>query len=117
LRRSTKKNGVRVYRPRSYTEEEQRYLADLQPETSLLYPADPVYTVGKHYIEVNIQRAYRRKEVLPLSEIVAPLLEADPETHHVVMPPAQPFTPSGAGPGPYLEGGRHHLLQEPPFRR
>jgi N-dimethylarginine dimethylaminohydrolase len=109
------KNGVRVYRPRSYTEEERRYLADLQPGTSLLYPADPVYTVGKHYLEVNIRRAYRRKEVLPLREIVAPLLEADPETHHVAMPPAQPFTPSGAGPGPYLEGGdlicyKNHLF-------
>jgi glycine amidinotransferase len=84
----------------------------------LLYPADPVYTVGKHYIEVNIRRAYRRKEVFPLREIVAPLLEADPETHHVVMPPAQPFTPSGAGPGPYLEGGdiicynNHHFVGE-----
>ena len=55
------KNGIRVYRPRPYSNEERGYLAELQPGASLLYPADPVYTVGKHYIEVNIRRAYRRK--------------------------------------------------------
>jgi len=98
-------NGIKVYRPRPYSEEERAYLADLQPGASLLYPADPVYTVGKHYLEVNIRRAYRRKEVFPLREIVAPLLAADSEAHHVVMPAAQPFSPSSDGPGPYLEGG------------
>ena len=109
------KNGAKVYRPRPFSEEERRYLADLQPGASLLYPADPVYTVGRHYIEVNIRRAYRRKEVFPLREIVAPLLDADSESHHVVMPPAQPVAPSSDGPGPYLEGGdiicyKNHLF-------
>ncbi len=108
-------NGIQVYRPRPFTEEERHYLTDLQPGASLLYPADPVYTVGKHYIEVNIRRAYRRKEVFPLRDVVAPLLAADSGTHQVVMPPAQPFTPSSDGPGPFLEGGdiicyRNHLF-------
>lgn len=98
-------NGVRVVRPRPYTEEEKRYLDDVQPGTSLLYPADPVIVVGKHYIELNIRRAYRRKEVFPLREVFAPLIAADPEARHVAMPPAQPFDPSSGGPGPYLEGG------------
>ena len=88
---------------------------ELQPWASLLYPADPVFTVGKTYLEVNLRRAYRRKEVFPLREIVAPLLAADAETNHIVMPPAQPFSPSYAGPGPYLEGGdmicyKNHLF-------
>jgi len=109
------KNGAKVYRPRPYSAEERNYLADLQPGASLLYPADPVYTVGKTYFEVNLRRAYRRKEVFPLREIVAPLLAADPETRHIVMPPAQPFSPSHDGPGPYLEGGdlicyKNHLF-------
>lgn len=108
-------NGVKVYRPRPYTAEERRYLADLQPGASLLYPADPVYTVGTHYIEVNIRRAYRRKEVFPLRDIVSPLLDSGTDNHHVVMPSAQPFTPSSGGPGPYLEGGdiicyKNHLF-------
>ena len=109
------KNGIQVYRPRPYSNEESEYLAELQPGASLLYPADPVYTVGKHYIEVNIRRAYRRKEVFPLRDVVAPLLAADADTRHVVMPPAQPFMPSSGGPGPYLEGGdiicyKNHLF-------
>ena len=71
--------------------------------------------MGKTYLEVNLRRAYRRKEVFPLREIVAPLLAADAETNHIVMPPAQPFSPSYAGPGPYLEGGdmicyKNHLF-------
>lgn len=98
-------NGVTVFRPRPYTEEERRYLDDLQPGTSLLYPADPVVTIGKHYIELNIRRAYRRKEVFPLREVVAPLIEADLDARHVAMPAAQPFDPSSGGAGPYLEGG------------
>ena len=65
------RNGVRVYRPRPYSETETEYLAYLQPGHSLLYPADPVYTLGKRYFELNIRRAYRRKEVFPLRDIVA----------------------------------------------
>ena len=55
------KDGITVFRPRPYTEAERRYLDDVQPGTSLLYPADPVVTIGKHYIELNIRRAYRRR--------------------------------------------------------
>ena len=98
-------NGVQVYRPRPYSEEETEYLAHLQPGHSLLYPADPVYTLGKGYFELNIRRAYRRKEVFPLREIVAPMISSDAEASHVVMPAPQPFEPSSGGPGPYLEGG------------
>ena len=98
-------NGVQVYRPRPYSEEETEYLAHLPPGHSLLYPADPVYTLGKRYFELNIRRAYRRKEVFPLREIVAPMISSDAEASHVVMPAPQPFEPSSGGPGPYLEGG------------
>ena len=98
-------NGVQVYRPRPYSEEETEYLAHLQPGHSLLYTADPVYTLGKRYFELNIRRAYRRKEVFPLREIVAPMISSDAEASHVVMPAPQPFEPSSGGPGPYLEGG------------
>jgi len=99
------RNGVRVYRPRPYSETETEYLAYLQPGHSLLYPADPVYTLGKRYFELNIRRAYRRKEVFPLRDIVAPMMAADDQAEHIVMPAPQPFDPPSGGPGPYLEGG------------
>jgi glycine amidinotransferase len=109
------RNGVRVYRPRPYSEPETKYLSHLQPGHSLLYPADPVYTLGKRYFELNIRRAYRRKEVFPLRDIVAPMMAADDQAEHIVMPAPQPFDPSSGGPGPYLEGGdmicyRNHLF-------
>ena len=40
-----------------------------------------------------------------LHDLVLPLIEKDPEARHVAMPPARPHTPSGEGPGPFLEGG------------
>ncbi|MEM7222304.1 MAG: amidinotransferase [Pseudomonadota bacterium] len=99
------RNGIEVLRPRPYSDEEKRYLEESQPGASLLYPADPVITIGKHYIELNIRRAYRRKEVFALRDLVQPLVDGDPEARHVAMPAAQPFAPSNGGPGPYLEGG------------
>jgi len=97
--------GIVVHRPRRFFEEEKNYLGDLQRGWSQAYPADPVYTLGNHFLELNIRRAYRRKEVFPLHDLVMPLIEKDPDAHHVAMPAARPHTPSGEGPGPFLEGG------------
>jgi len=98
-------NGITVHRLRPYTEEEKSYLGFLQQGHSQLYPADPVFVIGNHFMEINIRRAYRRKEVFPIRDIVLPMIEADPEIHYVAMPPARPWSPSGEGPGPFLEGG------------
>ena len=98
-------NDVRVHRLRPYEEREKSYLGGLQPGYSQLYPADPVFVIGTHFIELNIRRAYRRKEVFPIRDVVLPMLEDDPQARCVAMPPAQPWSPSGGGPGPYLEGG------------
>ncbi len=97
--------GIKVHRLRRYTEEEKRHLGDLQAGWSQLYPADPVFVIGKHYMELSIRRAYRRKEVFALRELLLPMIEADREAHYVAMPPSAPWTPSGEGPGPFLEGG------------
>jgi len=98
-------NGVTVHRLRAYTEEEKSYLGFLQQGHSQLYPADPVFVIGNHFMEINIRRAYRRKEVFPIRDIMLPMIEADPDIHYVAMPPARPWSPSGEGPGPFLEGG------------
>ena len=97
--------GVKVHRPRPFTAEERGYLGTLQQGHSQLYPADPVYVIGKHYMEISIRRAYRRKEVFALRDLVLPMIEADPEARYVAMPQSLPWTPSGEGPGPFLEGG------------
>jgi len=103
--RTFEANDITVHRVRPYRAEEKNYLDVLQQGHSLLYSADPVFVIGNHFMEINIRRAYRRKEVFPIREIVQPMIEADPDAHYVAMPAAQPWTPSGEGPGPFLEGG------------
>lgn len=98
-------NDITVHRTRPYHDAETSYLDTLQGGHSLLYPADPVFVLGNHFLEINIRRAYRRKEVFPIRETILPMIEADPDAHYVAMPAAQPWTPSGEGPGPFLEGG------------
>ena len=100
-----KRFGVKVHRVRSYAPEEVCYLDDLQPGHSQLYVADPVFVLGNHYIEVSIRRAYRRKEVFPLRDLIVPMIAADPEAHYVAMPQSSLWTPPDEGPGPFLEGG------------
>ncbi len=97
--------GITVHRVRPYTPEETLYLDHLQRGHSQLYVADPVFVIGKHYIEVSIRRAYRRKEVFPLRDLILPMIEDDPDAHYVAMPPSGPWTPPHEGPGPFLEGG------------
>ncbi len=97
--------GIKVHRPRTYTPEERVHLGVLQEGWSQLYPADPVFVVGKHYMEISIRRAYRRKEAFPLRDVVLPIIDADEEAHYVAMPQTAPWSPSGEGPGPFLEGG------------
>ncbi|MCP4187067.1 MAG: amidinotransferase [Gammaproteobacteria bacterium] len=99
------KHGVKVHRPRPFSTEERQYLGNLQAGWNQLYAADPVFMLGNHFLEVNIRRAYRRKEVFPLRDVVLPLIADDMAMHHVAMPHANPWSPAGSGPGPYLEGG------------
>lgn len=99
------REGVTVHRPRPFTAVEKNHLGDLQPGHSQLYPADPVFVIGKHFLELNIRRAYRRKEIFPLRDVVESLIADDAEARWVAMPQAQPHRPSGQGPGPFLEGG------------
>lgn len=99
------RHGVSVHRVRGYNDEERHYLNHLQRGASQLYVADPVFVIGKHYLELSIRRAYRRKEVFPLRDLIMPMIDNDREAHHVAMPQSAPWSPSGEGPGPFLEGG------------
>ena len=98
-------HGVKVHRPRPFNDQEAAYLDNLQMGRSQLYPADPVFVIGNHYLELSIRRAYRRKEIFPLREIVWPMIEDDSDAKFAAMPQSAPWLPSGNGPGPFLEGG------------
>lgn len=98
-------NGVTVLRPRTFTELELGYLDALQGGHSLLYPADPIYVLGKHVIETCIRRPFRRKESWATRDVLMPHIERDPEARHIAIPRAQLGVAGHEGPGPFLEGG------------
>ncbi len=98
-------NGVTVLRPRPFAPEERAYLGELQEGASLLYPADPIYVLGKHVIETCIRRPFRRKEAWATRTVLQPLIDADPEARHVASPRAELGPAGHEGAGPFLEGG------------
>jgi glycine amidinotransferase len=98
-------HGVTVLRPRPFAPEERAYLGELQEGASLLYPADPIYVLGKHVIETCIRRPFRRKEAWATRTVLQPLIDADPEVRHVASPRAELGVAGDEGAGPFLEGG------------
>jgi N-dimethylarginine dimethylaminohydrolase len=99
------RHGVTVLRPRPFTREERTYLGDLQEGASLLYPADPIYVLGKHVIETCIRRPFRRKEGWATRSVLQRLIDADPQVRHVASPRAELGVAGDEGAGPFLEGG------------
>src|SRR6201986_1370610 len=98
-------HGVTVLRPRPFAPTEQAYLGELQEGASLLYPADPIYVLGKHVIETCIRRPFRRKEAWATRDVLQPLIDDDPDVRHVAIPRAELGVAGDEGPGPFLEGG------------
>jgi len=99
--------GIEVLRPRRFTPPEKNFLAEIQLGHSQLYPADPAFVIGDHFIEACIRRPFRRKEVWGIRDAVVPAMTQAKTGHHVAMPSAQPDTADvfGIGHGIYLEGG------------
>lgn len=105
LVKTYEQHGVKVIRARRFTEDEKLFQDHLQGGHAMIYAADPVFVLGKHFIELCIRRPYRRKEIFPLRDLLMPMIENDPEAHHVAVPQAAPRREFGEGPGPFLEGG------------
>jgi N-dimethylarginine dimethylaminohydrolase len=99
------RHNVQVLRPRPFEPLELGYLGELQGGHSLLYPADPIYVLGRHVIETCIRRPFRRKEAWPTRDVLMPFIDADPEVQHVAIPRAHLGPAGNEGPGPFLEGG------------
>jgi hypothetical protein len=49
-------HGVKVHRARRYTDDEKKFLNHLQGGHALIYPCDPAYMLGDHFIELCIRR-------------------------------------------------------------
>lgn len=66
-----------------------------------MFPADPIWVIGRNVIECQFRAMIRNKEVFPLRELIRPLIERAPEARHYAVPSSGPLT----GVGPRLEGG------------
>lgn len=97
--------GVVVHRPRQLTQDELGYLENYQGGLCQVYPADPIWMVGRHAIECQLRYQIRNKEILALRELVLPLAEADPDARIGACPISGPVEGSAEDRGPRLEGG------------
>ncbi|GLZ78598.1 amidinotransferase [Actinorhabdospora filicis] len=94
-------HGVEVLRPRLLTEEEKRTGTDGYAN---FFSRDPFFTVGGHVIEGSLRLRHRRREILPIRDILDErVLPAD--CSYVAVPRPGIATAGGDEPGPFLEGG------------
>jgi N-dimethylarginine dimethylaminohydrolase len=99
-------NGVIVYRPRPFTEEE--YAHDVHPSArgiAQMCPADCLWVVGRNYIEMAQRLPTNRKNFLWARDQFLPKLEKNDDARWLACPISQPSKVVSSGPGPYLEGG------------
>ncbi|WP_327085469.1 arginine deiminase family protein [Nonomuraea sp. NBC_01738] len=104
FREVLERHGVRVLRPRLLTGQEKTEAGD--DGYANFFARDPFFTVGDQVVESSMRFRHRRREVLPMREIM--LTEVYPAECGYVAVPApeipEPDDPA-LGPGPFLEGG------------
>lgn len=94
-------HGVKVLRPRPLSEEEKRTGDDGYAN---FFSRDPFFTVGGHVIEGSLRLRHRRREILPIRDILDErVYPAD--CAYVAVPRPAVRTAGGEEPGPFLEGG------------
>ncbi|MEU8763169.1 arginine deiminase family protein [Streptomyces sp. NPDC048659] len=98
------RHGVRVHSPRLLTPAEKAYAG--ADGYANFFARDPFFTVGRHVVEASMRFLHRRREVLPVREVIREhVYPADCAYVAVPMPEvAAPDDPT-LGPGPFLEGG------------
>lgn len=95
------RHGVTVHRPKPWTDDELKWLAEFQTGGHQTFVADPIWVIGRNVIECQFHSLARNKEVFALRELIQPLIDANPEARHCAVPQRGP----SAVDGPVLEGG------------
>lgn len=93
-------HGITVHRPRKFTKEESTFQNELQVGNLQVFPADPIWIIGRNIIECQFRQPYRNKELFPLREMIAERIDEDPDLRVLSCPVTMP----GAGDF-VLEGG------------
>ena len=83
-------HGVVVHRPRHFTKEETAYQSELQIGDVQLFPADPIWIIGRNVIECQFRQPFRNKERFTLRELIASEIDVDPEVRIQSCPVTMP---------------------------
>ncbi len=90
LARVYRDHGVIVHRPRKYTKEESGYQNELQVGDLRVFPADPIWVIGRNIIECQFRQPYRNKERFPLRDMIAKRIDEDPNLRMLSCPVTMP---------------------------
>jgi N-dimethylarginine dimethylaminohydrolase len=93
-------HGIIVHRPRSLTAEELAYQSELQVGAIQMFPADPIWMIGRNAIECQFRSPARNKERFPLREMIADRIDSDPHLRVLSCPVTMPIDGDF-----FLEGG------------
>lgn len=113
LARIYAEHGVIVHRPRPHTKAEYAYDRQYQAGTHQVFPADPIWIIGRYVVECRFKSPFRNKGVFPLRELITPHVRANPDMRVIACPATAPVYFSGPDANDpsrdvdnyYLEGG------------
>ncbi|MES9554009.1 MULTISPECIES: arginine deiminase family protein [unclassified Streptomyces] len=97
------RHGIQVHRPRPLTPVEKATAGDGYAN---FFARDPFFTVGNQVVEASMRLLHRRREVLPLREVMRDHVYPS-DCGYVAVPMPEVAAPDDPtlGPGPFLEGG------------
>lgn len=110
LARVYAEHDVIVHRPRPHTKAEYAYDAQYQRGAHQMFPADPIWMIGRFAVECRFRSPFRNKGVFPMRDLITPTIRANPEIRVISCPPTRPVFLEGPDATKdtdnyYLEGG------------
>ena len=106
-----KNYGVIVHQLKPFTEDEEKYFADLDDFTSQFFPRGPMIVIGNTFIEPALKLIGRSKERFPIRRTIGDRLEnSNAKIVYMPVPPPTPYDKPGWDETPFLEGGDVFVL-------
>lgn len=97
--------GVTVHRLRAPNDDEQTHLAYQMGGVFQVFPADPTWTIGRHYVEMQCRQPIIRRNRFQMRDLFRDRVGQNPDARWVASPVAAPTRDTVHGAGPYLDGG------------
>ncbi|WP_163936218.1 dimethylarginine dimethylaminohydrolase family protein [Paraferrimonas sp. SM1919] len=100
--------GVKVHRPRPFTDDEVDYLSHIRLGAQQMFCRDPIIVIGNKVIESGMRDPAERNAKWPIRQIFNQL---NVPHQYVGVPEPEPVNNNhGFGPGPFIEGGDTLLM-------